>query len=113
MIRGSARCRPGPTAAAPSAPAAFAPNAKQPDGTPFPRRYSGWPIPFGLSSKHPGGVQVALADDSVRFVAETVDFTINCTMAGIQDGKRLNFLDPCRRAPLRLAAPLGAADSPN
>jgi prepilin-type N-terminal cleavage/methylation domain-containing protein/prepilin-type processing-associated H-X9-DG protein len=52
------------------------PNAKQPDGTPFPAGWGGWPNNFGLSSMHTGGVQIAFADGSVHFVADNIDFKL-------------------------------------
>jgi prepilin-type N-terminal cleavage/methylation domain-containing protein/prepilin-type processing-associated H-X9-DG protein len=52
------------------------PNAKQPDGTPFPTLWAGWPNNFGLSSHHPGGLQIAFGDGSVRFIEDTINITI-------------------------------------
>jgi prepilin-type N-terminal cleavage/methylation domain-containing protein/prepilin-type processing-associated H-X9-DG protein len=63
------------------------PNAKQPDGTPFPGGAAGWPNTFGLSSQHTGGVQIAFADGSVHFVADSIDFAIYRAMASIKGGE--------------------------
>jgi prepilin-type processing-associated H-X9-DG protein len=56
-------------------------NAKQPNGQPFPTLWGGWPNTFGLSSAHPGGVQIAFADGSVHFVQDSIDFKIYRQMA--------------------------------
>jgi prepilin-type N-terminal cleavage/methylation domain-containing protein/prepilin-type processing-associated H-X9-DG protein len=63
------------------------PNATQPDGTPFSAGPAGWPNNFGLSSKHPGGVQMAFADGSVHFIQDSMGFTIYRQMATIQGGE--------------------------
>ena len=43
-------------------------------------------ILFSSRSRHPGGVQVALGDGSVRFVQQTVDLNTWRALAGMQDG---------------------------
>jgi prepilin-type processing-associated H-X9-DG protein len=63
------------------------PNAKQPDGTPFPGGGAGWPNTHGLSSNHQGGVQIAFADGSVHFVSDSMDFGIYRAMATIRGGE--------------------------
>jgi prepilin-type processing-associated H-X9-DG protein len=65
----------------------ISPNAKQPNGTPFPPGFAGWPNTFGLSSQHTGGVQIAYADGSVHFVADSIDFKIYRAMATINGGE--------------------------
>jgi prepilin-type N-terminal cleavage/methylation domain-containing protein len=65
----------------------ISPNAKQPDGTPFPPGYAGWPNNFGLSSRHTGGVQIASADGSVHFVADSINFAVYRALATIQGGE--------------------------
>jgi prepilin-type N-terminal cleavage/methylation domain-containing protein/prepilin-type processing-associated H-X9-DG protein len=65
----------------------ISPNAKRPDGTPFPPGYAGWPNNFGLSSRHSGGVQVGFADGSVHFVADSIDFSVYRAMASIKGGE--------------------------
>jgi prepilin-type processing-associated H-X9-DG protein len=66
-------------------------NAKRPDGTPFPPLWGGWPNNFGLSSMHPGGVQIAFADGSVHFVQESIDFTTYRQMATRAGGEVTQF----------------------
>lgn len=44
---------------------------------------------FAARSKHPGGVNSALCDGSVRFISETINFAIYQSIGTI-DGKRLN-----------------------
>jgi prepilin-type processing-associated H-X9-DG protein len=46
---------------------------------------------FPARSKHPGGVNVALADASVRFVSETVDLLTWQYMGCRNDGKAFNM----------------------
>jgi prepilin-type N-terminal cleavage/methylation domain-containing protein/prepilin-type processing-associated H-X9-DG protein len=65
----------------------ISPNAAQPDGTPFPPEWAGWPNYFGLSSRHVGGVQIAYADGSVHFVSDNIDFGIYRAMATIKGGE--------------------------
>jgi prepilin-type N-terminal cleavage/methylation domain-containing protein/prepilin-type processing-associated H-X9-DG protein len=65
----------------------ISPNAKQPNGMPFPSGFAGWPNQFGLSSLHTGGVQIAYADGSVHFVTDTIDFKIYRAMATINGGE--------------------------
>jgi prepilin-type N-terminal cleavage/methylation domain-containing protein/prepilin-type processing-associated H-X9-DG protein len=67
------------------------PNAKRPDGTPFGTLWAGWPNNFGLSSMHPGGVQMAFADGSVHFVQESIDFTTYRQMATRAGGEVTQF----------------------
>jgi prepilin-type N-terminal cleavage/methylation domain-containing protein len=62
-------------------------NVTEPDGTLFPVGWPGWPNNFGLSSKHAGGVQIALADGSVHFVASTIGFDVYRAMSTIQGGE--------------------------
>lgn len=46
----------------------------------------GGPEVFSSRSRHPGGVQSALCDASVRFVPQTIDITIWRNLASSQDG---------------------------
>ena len=45
------------------------------------------PSMFGLRSRHPGGVQVALCDGSARFVADTIDLNIWRALSTSQGGE--------------------------
>lgn len=45
------------------------------DGSGTPNSGVCWPIMRGFRSKHPGGVQFAFVDGSVRFISDTVDHT--------------------------------------
>lgn len=40
----------------------------------------------GYKSEHPGGLQVALTDASVRFISETIDYSIWCYLGDKEDG---------------------------
>jgi prepilin-type processing-associated H-X9-DG protein len=40
-----------------------------------------------FNSRHPGGVQFALADGSVRFIAETIELTLYRALATIRGGE--------------------------
>jgi prepilin-type N-terminal cleavage/methylation domain-containing protein/prepilin-type processing-associated H-X9-DG protein len=50
---------------------AIPPNARQPNGMPYPS--SSWQDTYAFGSYHPGGVQFAMADGSVRFIPENID----------------------------------------
>ena len=41
---------------------------------------------MGFKSEHPGGVTMALADGSVQFVSENIDYYIWCILGGRDDG---------------------------
>lgn len=63
------------------------PNAKQPNGKPFPSGWAGWPNNFGLSNNHQGGVQLATADGSVHFITNFIDFATYRALASIRGGE--------------------------
>lgn len=58
---------------------AIAPNAKRPDGTPYPA--SEWQNTYNFSSHHAGGVQFAMTDGSVRFVGDSIDLEVYRALA--------------------------------
>jgi prepilin-type N-terminal cleavage/methylation domain-containing protein/prepilin-type processing-associated H-X9-DG protein len=68
---------------------AIGPNAKRADGT----RYdpADWPNVYSFHSRHPGGLQFALADGSVRFVSDTIELRIYRAMATIQGGEAITL----------------------
>lgn len=45
----------------------------------------------GFSSQHPGGLNMALADASVRFIPQTIDFTIWCRAGDKSDGNPVDL----------------------
>jgi prepilin-type N-terminal cleavage/methylation domain-containing protein/prepilin-type processing-associated H-X9-DG protein len=64
---------------------AIAPNARRPDGTEWPA--SNWPNVYSFRSRHPGGLQFALADGSVRFVSDTIELRLYRALATIKGGE--------------------------
>jgi prepilin-type N-terminal cleavage/methylation domain-containing protein/prepilin-type processing-associated H-X9-DG protein len=52
-----------------------------------------WPNRYSFRSHHPGGLNFALADGSVRFVAESVPLQIYRAMATIRGGEALELTD--------------------
>jgi prepilin-type processing-associated H-X9-DG protein len=48
-----------------------------------------WGVSWGSASDHPGGVQMALADGSVRFAAEAVDMLTQRYLRDRQDGNAI------------------------
>lgn len=46
-----------------------------------------WPNNYTFMSQHPGGGQFALADGSVRFVANTIDLTLYRSLGTMQNGE--------------------------
>ncbi|MCA9202318.1 MAG: DUF1559 domain-containing protein, partial [Planctomycetales bacterium] len=60
-------------------------NFKQPSGQFWPA--NDWGRNYSFHSFHPGGAQFALADASVRFVADTIDINIYRGLATIQQGE--------------------------
>ena len=58
---------------------AIAPNARQPNGQPYPN--SEWQNTYSFSSYHIGGVQFALTDGSVRFIGDSIDLDVYRALA--------------------------------
>ncbi|MFO1002349.1 MAG: DUF1559 domain-containing protein [Planctomycetaceae bacterium] len=50
---------------------------------------SGCPHAWGSGSKHVGGMQMTMADGSVKFLSENVDYTLVQNLVGIAEGKVL------------------------
>jgi prepilin-type N-terminal cleavage/methylation domain-containing protein/prepilin-type processing-associated H-X9-DG protein len=66
---------------------AIAPNGKRANGTEF--GAGDWPNVYSFRSRHPGGLQFALADGSVRFIADSIPLVIYRAMATISGGETL------------------------
>jgi prepilin-type processing-associated H-X9-DG protein len=49
--------------------------------------YADWPRRYSFRSRHPGGLQFALADGSVRFVSESIPLLLYRALATIQGGE--------------------------
>ena len=49
-----------------------------------------WSVTWGFRSKHPGGVNFALADGSVRFISETIDHQTYQYLGCRNDSKLIN-----------------------
>jgi prepilin-type processing-associated H-X9-DG protein len=64
---------------------AIPPNARRPDGTPY--AYNDWTNVHGFKSRHPGGVQFAFGDGSVRFLSDSVALGIYRGLATIAGGE--------------------------
>jgi prepilin-type N-terminal cleavage/methylation domain-containing protein/prepilin-type processing-associated H-X9-DG protein len=60
---------------------AIPPNARQPNGQPY--AFDDWQHNHGFKSRHPGGVQFALADGSVRYVSDAVPLGLYRALATI------------------------------
>lgn len=45
----------------------------------------------GFKSEHPGGLHMAMADASVQFIAETIDFPTWCFLGNKSDGQSVSF----------------------
>ena len=50
-----------------------------------------WPERYSFRSRHPGGLQFALADGSVRFIAETIPLQTYRAIATIKGGETVNL----------------------
>ncbi len=61
------------------------PNVKQPNGQFYPA--TDWPNVYSFRSRHPGGLQFALADGSVRFVQTSIALPIYRAMATRKGGE--------------------------
>jgi prepilin-type N-terminal cleavage/methylation domain-containing protein/prepilin-type processing-associated H-X9-DG protein len=64
---------------------AIPPNATAPDGKPFDP--DNWGNTWAFRSRHPGGLQFALADGSVRFIPTAISLPVYRAMATIQGGE--------------------------
>jgi prepilin-type N-terminal cleavage/methylation domain-containing protein/prepilin-type processing-associated H-X9-DG protein len=64
---------------------AVPPNAVEPDGSEFPP--DDWIDRHGFKSKHPGGLQFAMADGSVRFISETIPLGLYRALATCAGGE--------------------------
>lgn len=64
---------------------AIAPNAAAKDGAPFDPW--DWENTFGFASRHPGGLNFALADGSVRFVGNNIDLATYRALATRSGGE--------------------------
>lgn len=67
------------------ASAALPPNARRPDGSPYPP--GDWQGRNGFHSRHIGGVQFALGDGSVRFVSDHIALGLYRALATINGGE--------------------------
>jgi hypothetical protein len=65
--------------------AGISPRTK-PDGSPF-NRNGDFGNLYSFRSFHPGGLQFALVDGSVRFVSQTIDMRVYRGMASIKGGE--------------------------
>jgi prepilin-type N-terminal cleavage/methylation domain-containing protein/prepilin-type processing-associated H-X9-DG protein len=70
---------------------AIAPNATAEDGTPFSPH--DWHNTYAFSSRHPGGLQFALADGSARFISDRLDLAIYRALATIRGGEPVTAPD--------------------
>ena len=64
---------------------AIPPNATERDGRPFPTDQ--WGNLWAFRSRHPGGLQFALADGSVRFVSQSIPLQVYRALATINGGE--------------------------
>jgi prepilin-type processing-associated H-X9-DG protein len=67
---------------------AIPPNVVQPNGQPF--NPLDWYNNHSFRSRHPGGLQFALADGSVHFVTNAIDLNLYRALATIQGGEAVN-----------------------
>jgi prepilin-type N-terminal cleavage/methylation domain-containing protein/prepilin-type processing-associated H-X9-DG protein len=61
------------------------PNSKHVDGTPYDP--NDWPNVYSFRSRHPGGLQFALADGSVRFISDTIVLATYRAVASADHGE--------------------------
>jgi prepilin-type processing-associated H-X9-DG protein len=68
---------------------AIPPNAKQPNGQPYPN--SEWQNTYAFSSYHTGGVQFAMTDGSVRFIQDSINLQQYRALATRRTGEVSNL----------------------
>ncbi len=66
---------------------AIAPNARASDGSTYSPR--DWPNVYSFRSRHPGGLNFAHADGSVRFLNDSIDLKVYRAMATIRSGETI------------------------
>lgn len=67
---------------------AIGPNSKMTNGTEYPT--SQWPNVYSFRSYHPGGLQFAFADCSVRFISENIPLALYRALATMNTGEAVS-----------------------